>query len=266
MTVRHSGTRRHLHALWILSARDLKVRYSTSWLGYIWSVLDPLMMCAIYWFVFTQVFHRDVGEDPYILFLISGLLPWMWFNSSISDFTRAFRIDAKLVRSTAIPRWIWVARTVLSKGVEFLLSLPVLVVFAVVVGFTMGWHHLHVGWGVLWLPVAVVLQALLLMGLGLIIAPLCVLFRDLERTAKLVLRALFYATPIIYGLGDLPEGFGWLEYANPLAGLFALYRADFFPDQWATGPIVSSAAVSAVVFAIGCLVMRALERPVLKEL
>ena len=266
MTVRHQGVRRHLHSLWLLSARDLKVRYSTSWLGYLWSVLDPLVMSAIYWFVFTQVFHRDVGEDPYILFLISGLLPWMWFNSSVGDFTRAFKIDAKLVRSTAIPRWIWVGRTVLSKGVEFLLSLPVLAVFVVVVGLQQGWEHVHFGWGVLWLPVAIVFQALLLTGLGLIIAPLCVLFRDLERTAKLVLRALFYATPIIYGIGNLPDGFEWLEYANPLAGLFAMYRSMFFPGQWVAGPIGCAMAISVAVFVVGCFVIRALERPVLKEL
>lgn len=268
MTVRASSARGYLHSLWLLSARDLKVRYSTSWLGYLWSVLDPLVMSAIYWFVFTQIFHRDVGEDPYILFLISGLLPWMWFNASIGDFTRAFKIDAKLVRSTAIPRSIWVARTVLSKGVEFVLSLPVLLIFVVVVGLTDegGWSVISFGWGALWLPVAVVLESILLLGLGLIIAPLCVLFRDLERTAKLVLRALFYATPIIYGIGNLPKGFGWLEYANPLAGLFSLFRSGFFPDQFALGPVLSSAGISVAVLVIGVFVLRALERPVLKEL
>ncbi|WP_105567566.1 ABC transporter permease [Microbacterium halophytorum] len=260
------GVREYLRSLWLVSARDLKVRYSTSWLGYLWSVLDPLVMSAIYWFVFTQVFQRGVGQEPYILFLISALLPWVWFNTSISDFTRAFQIDAKLVRSTAIPRSIWVARTVLSKGVEFLLSLPVLLIFIVVAGITQGWGVVSIGWGVLWIPVAVALQALLLLGLGLIIAPLCVLFRDLERTAKLVLRALFYASPIIYGIGDLPDGFGWLEYANPLAGLFALYRAGFFPEQLVAGPVISAAVIAVALFLIGMRVMRALERPILKEL
>ncbi|MDN8550201.1 ABC transporter permease, partial [Microbacterium sp. NM3R9] len=82
--------RRYFHSLWLLSARDLRVRYSTSALGYLWSVLDPLVMSGIYWFVFTQVFQRDVGETPYIVFLITALLPWVWFNSAVTDFTRAF--------------------------------------------------------------------------------------------------------------------------------------------------------------------------------
>lgn len=91
--VRGGGiSRRYFHSLWLLSARDLRVRYATSVLGYLWSVLDPLVMSAIYWFVFTQVFHRgQVGEQPYIVFLITALLPWVWFNTAVGEFTRASR-------------------------------------------------------------------------------------------------------------------------------------------------------------------------------
>ena len=79
--------RRYLHSLWLLSGRDLKVRYSTSALGYLWSVLDPLVMSGIYWFVFTQVFQRPAGQSPYIVFLVTALLPWVWFNAAVTDFT-----------------------------------------------------------------------------------------------------------------------------------------------------------------------------------
>jgi len=251
--------RRYAHSLWLLSARDLRVRYATSWLGYLWSVLDPLIMSAIYWFVFTQIFERSVGEEPYIVFLISALLPWVWFNAAVSDFTKAFSKDAKLVRSTSIPRSIWIGRIVLSKGVEFLFSLPVLALFAVFGGATVGWE-------LLWFPVGVVVQLALLVGLGLIVAPLCVLFSDLERTTRLILRALFYATPIIYSVKDLPAGFEWLEIANPLAGVFTLYRVGFFPDQWDGIAVASSVVVSALVLVLGVVTFRGLERPVLKEL
>ena len=77
------SARRYFHSLWLLSARDLRVRYSTSALGYLWSILDPLVMSLIYWFVFTQVFERPVGTEPYIVFLITALLPWVWFNASV---------------------------------------------------------------------------------------------------------------------------------------------------------------------------------------
>jgi ABC-2 type transport system permease protein len=251
--------RRYFHSLWLLSARDLRVRYSTSALGYLWSILDPLVMSGIYWFVFTQVFHRDVGENPYIVFLITALLPWVWFNSAVTDFTRAFNKDARLVRSTSIPRSIWIGRIVLSKGVEFLFSLPVLAVFAVFGGAT-------INAAILLFPVAVLLQVILLLGLGLIVAPLCVLWGDLERTTRLILRALFYASPIIYGVADLPGVFKDLGAFNPLAGIFTLYRVGFFPDQWDTMSVVVGAVASILIFVLGILVFSRLERAVLKEL
>lgn len=252
--------RRYLHSLWLLSARDLRVRYATSALGYLWSVLDPLVMSLIYWFVFTQVFQRgNIGAEPYIVFLISGLLPWVWFNMSVSDFTRAFRKDARLVRSTAIPRSIWVNRIVVSKGVEFLFSLPVLAVFAVFAGAT-------AGWGLLLLPVAVILQLMLLVGLGLLIAPLCVIWGDLERTTRLILRVMFYASPIIYSVADLPGVFGQLAILNPLAGIFTLYRVGLFPQEWNPAAVGVGAAMSVGILVLGIAVFRRLERTVLKEL
>ena len=159
------SARRYLHSLWLLSARDLKVRYATSALGYLWSILDPLVMSAIYWFVFTLIFQRDgIGGEPYIVFLLVGLLPWVWFNASVIDFTKAFRKDAKLVRSTAIPRSIWVGRIVLSKGIEFLFSIPVLILFALFAQPRVQWNPL-----ILLFPLGIVLQAVLLVGLGLLL-------------------------------------------------------------------------------------------------
>lgn len=256
--------RRYLHSLWLLSARDLRVRYATSALGYLWSVLDPLVMSAIYWFVFTQIFHRTVGHEPYIVFLITALLPWVWFNSSVSDFTKAFSKDARLVRSTAIPRSIWINRIVLTKGVEFLCSLPVIALFVVISEFSDKPAHLN--WGLLWLPVAVLLQTVLLVGLGLIVAPLCVMYTDLERTTRLILRALFYASPVIYGVEDLPGVFETLAAFNPLSGIFALYRVGFFPEEWDPWVIGVGAVLCFAILGLGLWVFGKLERPVLKEL
>lgn len=239
--------------------RDLRVRYSTSALGYVWSILDPLVMASIYWFVFTQVFDRTVGEQPYIVFLLSALLPWMWFNGAVSDSTRAFLREAKLVRSTKIPRTIWVNRIVLSKGIEFIASIPVIAIFAVATG-----AQLH--WQVVFFPLAVLLQAILVMGVGLIVAPLVVFFRDLERATKLTLRFLFYASPIIYGVTDLPEGIHFWAGFNPLAGIFSLYRSAFFPGQLDWAVVGIGAAVSVALLAVGLVVFSRSERAVLKEI
>ncbi|MDF2492839.1 MAG: sugar transporter, partial [Microbacterium sp.] len=123
-----------------------------------------------------------------------------------------------------------------------------------------------VNWGLLLFPVAVLLQAVLLVGLGLIVAPLCVLWGDLERTTRLILRALFYASPIIYGVTDLPGVFADLAAFNPLAGIITLYRVGFFPDQWNALSVGIGAATSILILAIGVLIFRRLERSVLKEL
>ena len=254
-----SPLRRYRHSLWLLTTRDLKVRYSTSFLGYVWSILDPLVMAAIYWFVFTQVFHRGVGHEPYIVFLLAGLLPWTWFTGSISDATRAFTREAKLVRSTTIPRTIWVSRLVLSKGIEFLASIPVIAIFAIATGAVLHWQ-------VVFVLLAILIQLVLTMGIALLVAPLVVFFRDLERAVKLALRFLFYASPIIYGLADLPKSLHTLGAFNPMSGIISLYRAAFFPQQLDWFAVVVGALISVALFVIGSLVFSRTIRTVLKEI
>jgi ABC-2 type transport system permease protein len=237
------------------------VRYSTSALGYLWSILDPLLMAGIYFFVFVVVFNRggSVGESPYIVFLLAALLPWMWFNGAISDCTRAFIREAKLIRSTTIPRTIWVNRIVLSKGIEFVLALPVLAVFAIFAGA-------RVNIDIVYFPLAILLQAVLTVGVGLIVAPLVVFFRDLERAVKLILRLLFYASPIVYSATDVPGGFQKILAFNPLTGIFGLYRATFFPSELNWGLVGISAAISVILLGVGWWVFDRTIRSVLKEI
>lgn len=250
---------RYRHSLWLLTQRDLRVRYSTSLLGYFWSLLDPLVMAGIYWFVFTQVFQRTVGDIPYIVFLLSALLPWMWFNGAVSDSTRAFLREAKLIRSTRIPRTIWVNRLVLSKGIEFLAAIPVLALFVIV-------YRAPVTADVVFFPLAILIQAILTAGVGLIVAPLVVFFRDLERAVKLVLRFLFYASPIIYGTADLPKELHFWAAFNPLSGIFSLYRSAFFPGQLDWYVVGVGAAISVAMLVVGIFVFSRTERAVLKEI
>jgi ABC-2 type transport system permease protein len=216
-------------------------------------------MSAIYWFVFTQVFQRTAGTEPYIVFLLAGLLPWMWFNGSVSDATRAFLRSAKLVRSTAIPRTIWVNSIVLGKGIEFLFALPVLALFAIFAGATLSWE-------VIFFPLAIILQTILTVGIGLIVAPLVVFFRDLERAVKLILRFLFYASPIVYNFSDLPAAVQPWAAFNPLTGIFSLYRSAFFPEELNWGVVGISTAISLAFLGLGLWVFSRCQRSVLKEI
>jgi ABC-2 type transport system permease protein len=264
-----SWMQRYRHSLWLLTKRDLKVRYSISALGYLWSIIDPLLMAAIYYFVFVILFGRGAStpiDQPYIVFLLCALLPWTWFNGSINDMAKAFIRDAKLIRSTSIPRSIWIMRIVLSKGIEFLASLPVLIVFVIITQFTSTPAHLRFD-AIYWI-LAIVIEAVLIIGIGLILAPLVVFFRDLERAIKLILRLAFYATPIVYGLSkfDKHETVKHVLEFNPLTGIMGLYRSAFFRGELDWESVIVSAIVSLIILAIGVFAFRRNVRAVLKEL
>jgi ABC-2 type transport system permease protein len=254
--------------LWTLVVRDLRVRYSRSVLGYVWTVLDPLLMSLIYYLVFVYIFKRgDIGHQPYFLFLVVGLLSWQWFSGAITDTSRALIQEAKLVRSTNLPREIWVLRVVVSKGIEYLLSLPVLVAFTLIY-LVRGDTHLN-GW-LFMLPLAVVVQALLLSGIGLLLAPVTALVTDMQRVIRIIMRMLFYATPVIYAGHVVPEPYDKVTWLNPMTGILEMMRAGFFPHtgsraiQW--GAIVASLVTTVVVLLVGNAVFGRLERSVLKEI
>jgi ABC-2 type transport system permease protein len=243
----------------LLLLRDLKVRYASSMLGYLWSVLEPLLLAGIYWFIFTQIITRSVGQDPYIVFLLAGLLPWAWFNGAVTDAAKALNSEARLIRSTNAPREVWIVRVVLSKGIEFLLSLPVLFFFAFAYGAEMSWQ-------LLLLVPAMLLLGLLAFGAGLLLAPLVVLVRDLERIVRLVLRLGFYASPVLFAVRDVPDPYDVLFAANPLAGIFELMRAGFFPGIVNWGHVGISAGAAIAFLIVGWGVFARLERTVLKEI
>jgi ABC-2 type transport system permease protein len=251
--------------LWLLVVRDLKVRYSSSALGYVWTILDPLMMAAVYWLVFGLIFNgsrSSIGLQPYVVFIVVGVLAWQWFNAGVMDTTRALQQESKLVRSTNLPREIWVLKIVLAKGVEFMLSIPVVALF-------MAFNTLRPQWAALWaVPLAIVLQTLLISGIGLALAATTVLVTDLQRVVRILLRVFFYLTPVVYGVHHLPNHYLRLATGlNPMTGIIDLYRRAVFADtktHWHVPAI--SVVVTVALFFGGAWVFRRLESVVLKEL
>jgi ABC-2 type transport system permease protein len=269
----------------LLVLRDLKVRYAGSALGYLWTVLDPLLMSLVYWFVFQKIFHRTAGAGfkPFMIYLVSGQLAWSWFAGGVGGVTRALRAESSMVRSSNVPREIWVLRVVVSKGIEYLFGLPVLVLFAIAYATAPSKY-------IVLMPVSWLLEGLLIVGLGLILAPACVLMNDLERIVPIMLRVMFYASPVLYSISLVPksirEAFGF----NPAVGFLTLTHAAFFPAALHEKKVVAahmsngvlvprhiehishwnwvwhSALTSLVIFAIGVVVFVRLERPMLKEI
>ncbi|GAA4347306.1 ABC transporter permease [Angustibacter luteus] len=252
----------HRRVLGLLIMRDLKVRYAGSVLGYFWTILDPLLMTGVYWFVFTVVFTRgSIGEEPYILFLVLGLLSWQWFSSSVTETSRALTSESRLVRSTRLPREIWVLKVVGSKGLEFLFSLPVVVIFMIA-------YRKPPAIEVLLFPLAIVMEAVLLTGIGLALAAATVLVRDLQRVVRIGLRVMFYLSPVIYSIQRIDiEAVRKLFALNPLTGIIELFRSALFPAVFAGWKIVGvSAAICVGSLFFGAWVFKRLESAVLKEL
>jgi ABC-2 type transport system permease protein len=252
---------RRREVLQTLVMRDLKVRYASSVLGYLWSVLDPLAMAAVYWFVFVKIFERgDVGQDPYIVFLVVGLFAWQWFSSTVSTGAKALLSESRLVRSTSLPRELWVVRVVLSKGVEFFFTLPVIVFFVAL-------NTVVPTWRLVFFPLAIVLQGLMLTGIIMILAPVTALLRDTQRLVSIVLRVAFYLTPIIYSIhSERAEKVRDVLMLNPMTGVLELYRSGFFAEELHLGAVLVSVGATAVLLVVGSIVFARLESAVLKEL
>ncbi|MEU7931358.1 ABC transporter permease [Micromonospora echinofusca] len=265
----------HRTSLRILVRRDLAVKYQQSVLGYLWSLIEPLGLGAIYWFVFGVLYSRDTNRhlgdaaDSYPLFLLTGIFAWMWTSSALSEATNALTGQARLITTMNLPRQVFPIGRVAGRFAEYAAGLPILV--AVAVGYAAS-GRVGPGWSLLALPLAVAVQGVLLVGLALLLSAVNVLMRDVERFMRLVVRVLFYATPIIYPLSlvrdaELP---GWLKAAyelNPLVGIFQLHHAVWYPDEFPDARLLATAVgVSLLVLVAGWWSFRRLEPAVLKEL
>lgn len=244
--------------LWLLVVRDLKLKYEGAALGYLWSVLEPLLLAGVYWFVLHKIARLPIENYP--LFIIAGILPWMWVNGAVAESTRALSSQARLVTTTRLPREIWVLRLSGSKLVEFLLSLPVLVLFVLVSAQAPSRY--------LWLlPLVVVVQTLLLTGVALLMSAVSVIVADARRLVRVALRVTFYVSPVLYPATFVPDPARWLYDLNPLVGLLETYRAVWFPDSYPGLHVLAISAVAALaVLAAGWAVFTRLEPAVLKEL
>ncbi|MDG4790309.1 ABC transporter permease [Micromonospora sp. WMMD1102] len=265
----------HRNTLRLLVRRDLAVKYQQSVLGYLWSLIEPLGMGVIYFFVFGVLYRsatdRHLGDaaESYPLFLITGIFAWMWTSSAISEATAALTGQARLITTMNLPREVFPIGRVAGRFAEYVAGLPILATIAIVYASL---DRIEIGVSLLALPLAVLIQATLLVGIALLLSSLNVLMRDIERLMRLVTRVLFYATPIIYPLtlvrdSSLPD---WVKTGyelNPLVGIFQLHHAVWYPDEFPDARLLGvSVGGSLLVLLAGWWVFRRLEPAVLKEL
>jgi len=224
-----------------LVEREVRARYRGSFLGFLWSLLNPLLLMGIYSLVFAVVMRIQVPH--YALMLFAGLLPWTWFSTSLANGTASITANANLIKKVYFPLEILPLVSVSTNWVNFLFSLPVL-------GLFLAWEGLGPGWAILSLPLLMALQFLLTLGVSLILATLNAFYKDVEQLLGPVLMAWFYITPVVYPLSMLPADYAWLVHVNPMAPLVSAYQDLFLKGQWPGSPALALAAIEAIVIAL----------------
>ena len=242
-----------------LVARDLKVRYKNSVLGFLWSLINPLLMMLVFTVVFTVMMPTS-NVEHFPAFVLIGLLPWNWFSTSLIGGLDSIVSHADLVRKVYFPHEVLPIAIVLSNLVNFLLSL--LVLFPLLF-----FSHVPVTPWVLFIPVIILTQLLFTVGLTFILATINVFYRDMRVIMEVVMLAWFFLTPVFYPIEILPRQFSalgqtinvwqWMFYVNPMASLVAAYREVLYKGILPAGDFFARTFFTALAFlVIGYIVFR----------
>lgn len=213
--------------LYILTTRDIKVRYKQTLLGAAWAVIQPLFTMLIFTLFFGRLAGMPSDGIPYPLFAYAGLLPWTFFSNAVTNSGNSLVGNSNLITKVYFPRMIIPMASVGSGLVDFAIAFLLLLVmmFYYGVGFAVN---------ILMLPVLVILTSLLAVGVGMWMSALNVKYRDIRYALPFLIQLGMFATPIIYPMSLVPEKYRWLIALNPLSGQIEAYRAAFFgkPFDW----------------------------------
>ena len=242
----------------VLVDRDMKLLYKRSALGIAWTLINPLLQLAVFSFVFRSVIPINIPQ--FSSFAFSGLLIWTWSQTALFQATGLITSNKALIRQPNFPTAILPVVTTMTGLIHFLLALPVLIIFLAVDGVEPS-SVLFV------LPLLMVIQFVLTVGLAYPLAALNVTFRDTQHTLGVLLQMLFYLTPIFYDLNSVPKEFQPLYQLNPMVPLIEAYRAILLkgtqPD-WQALLIVS--LVVAVILPISLAIFRRQSNTFVEEL
>lgn len=234
----------------VLTQKEIKVRYKSSILGYLWAIANPLAFAIVYFIAFKVVMR--IQMEDYALFLIAGLFPWQWFSNSVNASPTVFSGNASIIKRVKFPRSIIPLTAVLQDMFHFILSIPVIVLFLFLY---------HRSPSLSWLygiPLLLCIQFLMTYGISLMVSSINLFFRDLERLTGIFVTLLFFFTPIIYPETMIPEKYKPLMNLNPLTPLMVSWRNLFLNGTIEPGTLMISLIYSIFSFMIGYLIYRKL--------
>ena len=222
--------------------KDVGGKYKNSVLGVLWSFLYPLLQIAVYAIVFPLIMRSNM--ENYTVFVCCGLIPWNFFSTAISRSSFTMIENGNKLKKVYFPREILPISVVTSEAVNFVISTIIILAFVLGTGMGLTWY-------VIFYPVILLIQYILLIGISLFVSSITVYFRDLQHFIGIALQLLFYATPIVYATNIIPESYQWILRLNPMTFIIDGYRSIFYYQQQ---PDFISLGITLLVSLILCVV------------
>lgn len=207
-----------------LVARELKVRYRRSAIGFLWTMLQPLLTMLVLQLVFSQIFAIRLTYGNYPIFALAGILFWNFFSQSIVASMNSLRGNAQLLQKLPVPKTVFPLATVISGVINLLFALVPLFAILVITG-----HPIRPA--VLFLPISIFLVALFTLGAGLLLSPMAVFFSDVVELIGVLLMLLMYLTPVIYPMEIVPEHMRWIIRFNPIRSILEVFRDPIYQGE-----------------------------------
>lgn len=238
--------------------KEVRGKYKNSFLGVIWSFLNPLLQIAVYAIVFPLILRNN--QDNYVIFLCCGLIPWTFFATSINRSAFSFIENGNILKKVYFPREIIPISVVTSEAINFLISTIIIIGFVIFGGLGITKY-------VILYPFVLIIQYFIVLAISFVLASICVYLRDLQHFVGVALQLLFYAAPIVYAPSTIPENFQWILKFNPMTYIINAYR-DIFYNQTMIEikPLLIVFAIAVVGCILGYMIFNKLQKGFAEQL
>ena len=220
-----------------LVAQQLILRYRRTVLGYLWTLVNPLLMMSVMALVFATLFKADL--KTFVVFLFSAMIPWNFFSAVVTQSGTSFINNEGLIKKIYLPKAIFPLSIAFALFIDSALSFLALFAIIAVIGGSLSW-------AVLFIPVAYMLLFFFALGIGLIVSVATVFFRDLQHVILIAMQGLFFLTPILYKRDALGGKVSWLVDFNPVVPFIELFRAPLFLANMPSHSVIIQATVLSI--------------------
>jgi len=240
--------------LWMLALREVQLRYRQTILGVTWVIIQPLVTAGIFTIIFGELMKTPSDNVTYALFAFTGLLPWNIFSQSLQRAGASLTRDIRLITKIFFPRIIIPISNSISTLVDFLVSLVIMIIMLLI-------YKIPFSYNMLTIPIMLFFNMLLAIGVGIIFAALNVYYRDFTYVLPFVIQIWMYASPLAYSSKLIPQNWVWVYDLNPMVGIINGFRwALLGTTDFPLNSLLYSVAASSIIFLVGLIIFRRLER------